>query len=264
MFEIALARGLDQVVEVFEHQQLERLLRAAAGLDDPLQALALLGEDLVLAAGLGFELGEDGGRLAFGLDAAFLGLGLGVDDDAGLLGLGRGFDCGAALGLDALGLGQRGLGHGAVLGFEHRRLGLALARLRRARTPRPSSPASSACEAATSACDVFSPSIALAFGLGHRDAHLPLGVLHLRLSLERGRLLADLLLLVELGDAAPPARAPPRGCRSRVASCALATWIDFSRSASATRISPIFSLSATSPRACWIAWRAAFWPMASM
>ena len=96
MFEIAWADGLGQRVEVFEHQQLERLLGAAAGLDDLLQALALLGQDLVLAAGLGFELGEDGRGLALGLDAALLGLGLGLDDDLGLLGLGRGLDRGAA------------------------------------------------------------------------------------------------------------------------------------------------------------------------
>ena len=45
---------------------------------------------------------------------------------------------------------------------------------------------------------------------------------------------------------------------------ALATLTDFSRSASATRTSPICSLSATSPRAFWIACEAAFWPMASI
>ena len=78
-----LGRGLDQVVEVLEHQHLEGLLRAAAGVDDLLQALALLGQDFVLAAGFGFELGEDGGGLAFGLDAALGGLGLGVDHRRG-------------------------------------------------------------------------------------------------------------------------------------------------------------------------------------
>ena len=81
MFEIALADGFGQRVEVLEHQQLERLLRAAARFDDLLQALALLGQDFVLAAGLGFELGEDRRRLALGFDAALLGFGFGVDDD---------------------------------------------------------------------------------------------------------------------------------------------------------------------------------------
>ena len=67
--------------------------------------------------------------LPFGFDAALLGLGFRLDDDLGLLGLGRGFHRGPPLGLDALGLGQRGLGHGAVLRFLHRGLGFALARL---------------------------------------------------------------------------------------------------------------------------------------
>ncbi len=88
------------------------LLGAAAGLDDLPQALALLGEDFVLAAGLGFELGEDGGGLALGLDAPLGGLGLGFDLDLGLFGFGRGFHGGAAFGLDPLGLGQGGLGPG--------------------------------------------------------------------------------------------------------------------------------------------------------
>jgi hypothetical protein len=57
----------------------------------------------------------------------FVGFGLGIDDDAGLLGLGRGFQLGPLLGLDALGLGQGGLGHGAVLHLEH---GASASRLR--------------------------------------------------------------------------------------------------------------------------------------
>ena len=55
-----------------------------------LQALALLGQDLVLAAGLGFELGVD--RRGLRPRASMLGLlgrGLGLDDDLGLLGLRR-------------------------------------------------------------------------------------------------------------------------------------------------------------------------------
>ena len=78
----------------------------------------------------------------FGFDAALFGLRLGLDDDLGLLGLGRSFDVGPAFGLDALGLGQRGLGHGPVLRFLHRGLGFALAASRPAGRPRPSSPAS--------------------------------------------------------------------------------------------------------------------------
>src|SRR5205807_5994890 len=103
--------------------------RAAARLDDQAQALGLLGQDFVLALGLRFEPGERGLGLALGLDAPLLGLGLGLDDDLGLLGLGRRLDRGPALGLDALGLGQRGLGHGPVLRLLHRGFRLAFARL---------------------------------------------------------------------------------------------------------------------------------------
>jgi hypothetical protein len=46
--------------------------------------------------------------------------------------------------------------------------------------------------------------------------------------------------------------------------CAFATCTDRSRSASATRTSPSFSWSATSPRACCTAIAAAFLPIASM
>ena len=58
------SRGLD----VFEHQELEGLLGAAAGGDDLAEPFGLLGEDLVVAAGLGLELGEDGLGVALGLD----------------------------------------------------------------------------------------------------------------------------------------------------------------------------------------------------
>src|SRR5262249_43797780 len=122
-----LGRGLGQGVQVFQHQQLERFLRPAAGLDDALQTVALLGQDFILALGLGFELGEDRLGLAFPLDAAFLGLGLGLDDDLGLLGFGRRFQGCPLFGFHALGLGQGSLGHGPVLGFLDGGLGLALA-----------------------------------------------------------------------------------------------------------------------------------------
>ena len=65
-----------------------------------LQALALLGEDFVLAAGLGFQLGVNRGRLTVGLQANLLRLGLGIDDDAGLLGFRGGFELSSLLGLD--------------------------------------------------------------------------------------------------------------------------------------------------------------------
>ena len=55
--------------------------------------------------GLGFELGKDGGRLAFGLDAAFGGFGGRVDLDASPGGLGRGLD-GAPFRFDPLRLGD--------------------------------------------------------------------------------------------------------------------------------------------------------------
>ena len=67
-----------------------------------------------------------------------LGRGLGIDDHLGLLGLRGGFEHGPLLGLDLLGLGQRRLGHRAVLGFEHRGLGFAFLRFAKPGTPRPS------------------------------------------------------------------------------------------------------------------------------
>ena len=64
--------------------QLERLLCAAARFDDLLQALALLGQDFVLAAGLGFELRVDGRSFTLGFQPAFFGFGFGIDDDSRL------------------------------------------------------------------------------------------------------------------------------------------------------------------------------------
>ena len=90
----------------------------------------------------------------------------------GLLGLGRRFELGPLLGFDALGLGERGLGHGAVLRFEHGRLGLALARLADLVGLGLLAPAARPATRRSSAWAMFSPSMALAFGVGHRDAHL--------------------------------------------------------------------------------------------
>ena len=191
MFEIALARRLGQVVEVLEHQQLERLLRPPQASMIFLQALALLGQDLVLAAGLGFELGVDRRRLGLGFDAALLGLGLGVDDDPGLLGLGRRFERGPLLGFDLLGLGQRRLGHRPVLRFQHRRLGLALLRLAELIGLGLLAPAASACDAAIFAWAVGLAVDGLGVGLGQADA----------------------LVAVGLGDLRPRARTPPSARR---------------------------------------------------
>src|SRR4029077_21262400 len=83
---------------------------------------------LVLPSGLGFEFGENRRGLGLGVDAPLLGFGLGFDDGLGFLGLGGSFELGAALGLDALGIGDGGAGHRPVLGFEHGRFGLALLR----------------------------------------------------------------------------------------------------------------------------------------
>ena len=179
-------------------------------------------------------------------------------------GLGRGFELGPLLGLDPLGLGQGGLGHGAVLGLEHGGLGLALARLAELVGLGLLAPAASACEAAMSALARFSPSTALALASAMRDAHSPLGVLHLGVALEGGRLLADLLLLLQLGHAD---RLLAHGLAGADLADLVWRWPPGRPSRarrSATRISPIFSLSATSPRAFWIACEAAFWPMASM
>ena len=106
--------------------------------------------------------------------------------------------------------------------------------------------------------------MALALASASGDAHFALGVLDLGVALEAGRLLADLLLLVQLGHAHGLFALRPRGCRSRAACWRWPPGSILSRSASATPISPIFSCSATSPRACCIACDAAFWPMASM
>src|SRR5262249_49543704 len=155
--------------------------------------LALLGQDFVLAAGLGVELGKDGGRLALGLDAALLGFGLGLDDDLGLLGLRRRFQRGPPFRLDTLGLGECRLGHGAVLGFLHGGLsfafagfaylvGLGLLDL----------------ELGLGVGDLGLGLVLardrLGVGLGYRDAHLLLGRLDLGIALEVGGLLADPLL----------------------------------------------------------------------
>ena len=63
-------------------------MRSAAGIDDFPKPFAFAGEDFVLAFGLGFELGENGGGLAFRFEPSLLRLGLGIDDDFGLLGFG--------------------------------------------------------------------------------------------------------------------------------------------------------------------------------
>jgi hypothetical protein len=66
-----LGRRLGQLVQVLQHEQLEGLLGAAAGLDDPLQTFALAGQDLELALGLGFLAGKDGLGLPLGLRCSF-------------------------------------------------------------------------------------------------------------------------------------------------------------------------------------------------
>jgi hypothetical protein len=114
---------------VLDHEHAVRLVGAAAGVHDEAQAFRLLRQHLVLAAGGGLELGEDGGGLGLGLDATALAGGLGLHDLLGLGGAGGRFQRGAALVLDALGLGQRGLGTGPVLRLLDGGLGNALPRL---------------------------------------------------------------------------------------------------------------------------------------
>src|SRR5262245_7749542 len=111
---------------MFQQQKLEGLLCPAARVDDRSQALALLGENLVLSASLRFEFRERRGGLGLGFESLLLGLGLGLDDDLGLLGLGAGLQRGALFGLNARGLGEGGAGEGAVLGLLHGGVGLAL------------------------------------------------------------------------------------------------------------------------------------------
>jgi len=125
---------------VFEHQHLEGLLGAAAGVDDLPQPFALLGQDFVLAAGLGLELGEDGRRLAFGLDAALGRLGLASTWILALSAL-AGASSAARRSASIRWASARRLGAGDVLGLEHGGLGPDL-RFRPVRRPRPFSPAS--------------------------------------------------------------------------------------------------------------------------
>ena len=179
-----LGRGVGQVVEVFEHQQLERLLRAAAGFDDLLQAFALLGQDLVLAAGFGVELGEDGRGFAFGLDAALLGRRLrrrrssgpcrpwpGASTAARCSASTRSASASAALAMARFCASSTAASASRFLRFADL-IGFGL--LHRAGSPstRRSMPWA-----------VFSPSMALALASAVRDAHFALGVLHLRVAL---------------------------------------------------------------------------------
>ncbi len=114
---------------MLEHEHLERLLGAAAALDDQLQARALLGQDLVVAARLGIELGEDRGGLSVRLDLALLGGRLGVDDHLGLHGFGQRLELGALLRFDRFRLGVGRLRLREVLRLEHGGLRDARARL---------------------------------------------------------------------------------------------------------------------------------------
>ena len=98
----------------------------------------------------------------------------------------------------------------------------------------------------------FSPSTALASASASRMRISRSASFDLGLALVAGRLLADLLLLVELGDADRLLARGFAGADS-LQLHGVGHLTAFSRSASATRMSPIFSLSATSPRAFWIA-----------
>ncbi len=102
------------------------------------------------------------------LELRLLGRGLGLDDHLGLLGLGRGFERGPLLGLDPLGLGERGLGHRPVLRFLHRGLGLALLRLGELVRLGLASPRASAWASATFAWASASPATALALASASR------------------------------------------------------------------------------------------------
>src|SRR5262249_44556769 len=123
----------------------------------------------------------------------------GLDDRLGFLRLGRSFELGAALGFDALGIGQSGFGHGAVLGFEHGGLGLAFAALAHfvgfgLLDEQLGLRGGDQCLGRVFAFD------RLGFGTGQRNAHRLLGVLHMRVAFEAGRLLADLLIAIQLGQ----------------------------------------------------------------
>ena len=79
------------MVQVFQHQDLEGFVRAATRLDYPLETFTFLGQNFVLAAGLGVQFGEDRIRFGFGIDPFSIGFGFGIDDDTRFLGFGRGF-----------------------------------------------------------------------------------------------------------------------------------------------------------------------------
>src|SRR5699024_10012651 len=87
---------------------------AAGGGDNLPQAVGLLEQDLLGALGLGLHLGQDGVRLAPGLPADLLGLGLGLQLHAALVDLGADDDVGLLGGLLALGAGLLGLLLGGV------------------------------------------------------------------------------------------------------------------------------------------------------
>ena len=132
---------------------------------------------------------------------------------AGLLGLGRCFHRRAPLRLDALGLGQGGLGHGPVLRFLHGGLGFALAGLAQL-----IGFGLLDLQVRLGAGDLglrfrFAAD-RLGVGVGDGDTHLALGILDLRLAFQGRRLLADLLLLVELSHTHGLVAHAPRGCRS--------------------------------------------------
>ncbi len=165
--------------------------------------------------------------------------------------------------LDPFGIGDRRLGHGEVLDFEHLGVRLALAPLAELVRLGLLDLQPGVRWRRSSACDVFSPSMAVGVGLGDRDTHLALGVLDLRLPLERQPACSPTVWSLSSSATRTACRARPRGCRSTVP---CRRW----RPESPCRARPRrrgFAHSrspATSPRACWIASDAAFWPIASM
>ena len=182
-----LGRGFGQVVEVFEHQHLEGLVGAAAGVDDPLQAFALLGQDLVLAAGFGVQLGEDGVGFALGLDPLRSASASASTIVLAFSALAGASSCGPLFGFDPFGLGQGGLGHGPVLDLQHGGLGFASCGFHPARRLRLVLTSQFGLRGGDLGLgDVFALD-GRGVGVGHLDTHVAFGVLDLGLLLEGGR-----------------------------------------------------------------------------
>ena len=112
-------RSFGEPIEMFQHQQLECAVGAAAGLDDLFEAFALLGQDFKLAPGLRRELRVVRIRFGLSVDAFSFRFGFRLNHDTGFFRFGRRLELCAFLGFHSFGLCEHRLGHRTVLDFEH-------------------------------------------------------------------------------------------------------------------------------------------------